>query len=160
MVGRWLVCGTAAALLAVGAATLVVTTGPRAATAQAPVPAAAWAAVAQPRADSCASIGEAAKFAFFVNGVFNAIEPSGTSIAGRVGAAGSVTMSSISVSPTSGEPSPAVITGGDFVASNGSLNGGVRYRNAIHLPTSRSTARRSTSRRALTSTTNSPTSGC
>ncbi|HEY4828388.1 MAG TPA: collagen-binding domain-containing protein [Solirubrobacteraceae bacterium] len=78
----------------------------------------------------CAALGEAAGFAVFSDGDFTSI--SGTSIAGRIAAAGDVTLDGINVGPAPGEPSPEIIAGRDFIAgrstgAGGSVSGGVTY---------------------------------
>jgi choice-of-anchor A domain-containing protein len=124
MRGAWLVCGAAAASLAAW-------TSVGGATASSGVVAPARAAV-----DQCASLGQAAGFAVFSGGDFNATQPSGTSITGRIAAAGDVTLDGVSVNPASGDAAPTVIAGGNFTAGQttghgGSLNGGVSYGGTI-----------------------------
>jgi choice-of-anchor A domain-containing protein len=94
--------------------------------------AAASAAHAAPptvRAAACGSLGAADRFAVFSDGVFTAAGGGGTSITGRVAAAGDVTLDGVSLT---GSPSPAVVTGASFIAGRttgqgGSLSSGVRY---------------------------------
>ena len=86
-------------------------------------------------AAGCASLGNAASFVAFSHGAFNSSESAGTSITGRIAAAGDVTLDGLSVNPAAGDSAPTVIAGGDFVAGNtghgGTLNGGVRYAGSI-----------------------------
>ena len=84
----------------------------------------------------CASLGNAAAFVVFSDGAFNSSQASGTSISGRIAAAGDVTLDGISVSPAAGDSTPTVVAGGDFIAGRttghgGTLNGGVQYGGAI-----------------------------
>ncbi len=77
-------------------------------------------------------MGNASDFAVFSDGEVNFSETRGTSVVGRIGAAGHVTLDDISVTPAAGDVAPTVITGGDFTAGRtagggGSLHGGVRY---------------------------------
>jgi choice-of-anchor A domain-containing protein len=88
-----------------------------------------------PRA-ACATLGNAADFVAFSDGAFNSSKSSGTSITGRIAAAGDVTLDGVSVSPAAGDSTPTVIAGGDFIAGRttgqgGTLNGGVRYGGSI-----------------------------
>ena len=67
----------------------------------------------------------------FSDGVFRAAAGGGTSITGRVAAAGNVTLDGVSLTAST----PAVVTGGDFIAGRttgqgGSLSSGVRYAGA------------------------------
>ena len=82
-----------------------------------------------PAASQCASLGAAAEFGVFSNGVFNSSASSGTSITGRVAAAGDVTLGSISDTPAAGDASPTIIAGGNFTGGGGggTVNGGVTY---------------------------------
>ena len=86
-------------------------------------------------AAQCASVGNAASFVAFSHGAFNSSGSAGTSITGRIAAAGDVTLDGVSVNPAAGDSAPTVIAGGDFVAGNtghgGTLNGGVRYAGSI-----------------------------
>ncbi len=80
----------------------------------------------------CANLGHASDFAVFSNGEVNFSEARGTSVVGRIAAAGHVTLDAISVTPAAGDAAPTLITGGDFTGgrtggSGGSLNGGVRH---------------------------------
>lgn len=80
----------------------------------------------------CASFGQAANFAVFSDGAFNASESSGTSISGRIAAAGDVTLDGVSVGPAAGDASPTIVAGGNFTAgrttgAGGTVNGGVTY---------------------------------
>ncbi|HTT29981.1 MAG TPA: choice-of-anchor A family protein [Solirubrobacteraceae bacterium] len=80
----------------------------------------------------CASLGQAADFAVFSDGAFNASESSGTSISGRIAAAGDVTLDGASVGPASGDASPTIVAGRNFTAgrttgAGGTVNGGVTY---------------------------------
>ena len=82
--------------------------------------------------DGCATLGNPANFVAFSEGAFNSSEASGTSITGRIAAAGDVTLDGISVGPAAGDSTPTVIAGSDFTAGRttghgGMLNGGVRY---------------------------------
>ena len=83
-------------------------------------------------ASDCASLGQAANFAVFSNGAFNASEPSGTSDTGRIAAAGDVTLDGVSINPAAGDATPTIVAGGNFTAgrttgSGGTVNGGVSY---------------------------------
>ena len=83
-------------------------------------------------ASDCASLGQAANFAVFSDGAFNASESSGTSITGRVAAAGDVTLDGVSVNPAAGDASPTIVAGGNFIGgmtthAGGTVNGGVQY---------------------------------
>ncbi len=69
------------------------------------------AAPAAAGASDCASLGQAANFAVFSNGAFNASQPSGTSVTGRIAAAGDVTLDGVSVSPPAGESTPTIVAG-------------------------------------------------
>jgi choice-of-anchor A domain-containing protein len=98
----------------------------------APVPAAIGAhrTSVSARAADCADLGQAENFAVFSHGDFTST--SGTSINGRIAAAGDVTVDGISVSPVSGEPSPLILAGGNFIAgqtthAGGTVNGPVTY---------------------------------
>jgi choice-of-anchor A domain-containing protein len=89
-------------------------------------PAARWSA------SGCASLGEAAGFAVFSDGEFNASEAAGTSISGRIAGAGNVALDGVSLSPSAGESAPEVVAGGNFyggtvTGSGGTLNGGLSY---------------------------------
>ncbi|MFZ0043596.1 MAG: choice-of-anchor A family protein, partial [Solirubrobacteraceae bacterium] len=86
--------------------------------------------------DSCASLGEAAHFVAFSHDEFNASQSQGTSITGRIAAAGNVTVDGVSINPAAGDSTPTVIAGGDFTAgrstgNGGTLNGGVQYGGSI-----------------------------
>jgi choice-of-anchor A domain-containing protein len=86
----------------------------------------------------CASLGQAAGFAVFSDGEFNASATPGTSITGRIAAAGDVTLDGVSVGLASGESGPEVIAGGDFaggtiIHAGGTVNGGVSYGGTIDL---------------------------
>lgn len=87
--------------------------------------------------DQCATLGNAASFVVFSDGSFNSSESAGTSITGRIAAAGNITLDGISVNPAAGDASPTAITGADFIAGNtghgGTLNGGVRYAGSINV---------------------------
>jgi choice-of-anchor A domain-containing protein len=83
-------------------------------------------------ASDCASFGAAANFAVFSDGAFNSSGSSGTSISGRIAAAGDVTLDGVSVGPASGDASPTILAGGNFTAgmtthAGGTVNGGVTY---------------------------------
>ncbi len=83
-------------------------------------------------ATGCASLGAAADFGVFSNGAFNSSGSAGTSITGRIAAAGDVTLDGVSVGPAAGDVSPEVIAGGNFTAgrttgAGGTVNGGVTY---------------------------------
>jgi choice-of-anchor A domain-containing protein len=87
-------------------------------------------------ASDCASLGEAANFAVFSNGEFNASAAPGTSITGRIAAAGNVTLDGVSVGPAAGESGPEVLAGGSFnggtvTGAGGTLNGGLSYGGTI-----------------------------
>jgi len=84
----------------------------------------------------CGSLGAAADFTVFSDGVFDASKGSGTSVSGRIAAAGDVTLDAISVGPAPGDGPPTVVTGANFHGgrpggSGGTLNGGVRARGTI-----------------------------
>jgi choice-of-anchor A domain-containing protein len=76
----------------------------------------------------CASLGAAADFGVFSNGAFNS---SGTSISGRIAAAGDVALDAVSVNPAAGDATPTIVAGGNFTGGNtgagGTVNGGVTY---------------------------------
>ncbi|MGZ4165458.1 MAG: collagen-binding domain-containing protein [Solirubrobacteraceae bacterium] len=89
-----------------------------------------------PRATDCATLGQAAQFAAFSNGDFNASPPGGESITGRIAAARDVTLEGpgsggVFVNPAPGDAAPTVVAGRNFSAgqsgAGGTLNGGVRY---------------------------------
>ncbi|HTU80237.1 MAG TPA: choice-of-anchor A family protein [Solirubrobacteraceae bacterium] len=89
-------------------------------------------------ASDCASLGEAAGFAVFSDGEFNASATPGTTIAGRIGAAGDVTLDGVSVGPAAGESGLEVVAGGDFnggtvTGAGGTVSGGVSYGGAINV---------------------------
>jgi len=91
-----------------------------------------------PRADACASLGDAAPFAVFSDGTFNATGTSGTSITGRIAAAGDVVLDGVSVNPASGDATPEIVAGGSFIAGQtighgGTVNGGVLYGNTLSI---------------------------
>jgi hypothetical protein len=104
-------------------------------------------------ASDCASFGEAAGFAVFSDGVFNASATSGTTITGRIGAAGDVTLDGVSVGLAAGESGLAVLAGGNFnggtvTGAGGTVSGGVSYGGRSTSPrTSLSTVRSATKRR-------------
>lgn len=82
------------------------------------------------RPADCASLGQAADFAVFSDGDFTSI--SGTTISGRIAAAGNVTLDGINAGPAAGESGPEIIAGGNFTAgrstgAGGTVNGGVTY---------------------------------
>jgi choice-of-anchor A domain-containing protein len=83
----------------------------------------------------CASLGQAANFAVFSDGAFNSSQPSGTSITGRIAAAGDVTLDGVAVNPAAGDTTPTIVAGGNFMAGmttghGGTVNGGVTYAGA------------------------------
>jgi choice-of-anchor A domain-containing protein len=83
-------------------------------------------------ASACASLGQAANFAVFSDGAFDASQSAGTSINGRIGAAGDVTLDGVSVNPASGDATPTIVAGGNFTGgrttgAGGTVNGGVQY---------------------------------
>ena len=83
-------------------------------------------------ASDCASPGQAANFAVLSNGAFNESESSGSSINGRIAAAGDVTLDGVSVNPAAGDSAPTILAGGNFTAgrttgSGGTVNGGAQY---------------------------------
>jgi choice-of-anchor A domain-containing protein len=87
---------------------------------------------------ACASLGQAANFAVFSDGAFNSSESSGTSITGRIAAAGDVTLDGVSVNPAAGDSSPTVVAGGNFTGgrttgAGGTVNGGVTYGGASNV---------------------------
>ena len=74
----------------------------------------------------------------FSDGAFNATQSSGTSITGRIAAAGDVTLDGVLVGPAAGDSTPTVVAGANFTAgrttgSGGTLNGGVRYGGSINV---------------------------
>jgi choice-of-anchor A domain-containing protein len=80
----------------------------------------------------CASLGQAANFAVFSDGAFDSSEFSGTSITGRVAAAGDVTLDGDFITPANGDSPPTIVAGGNFTAgmtthAGGTVNGGVQY---------------------------------
>jgi choice-of-anchor A domain-containing protein len=94
--------------------------------------------VARAAQTECASLGQAANYAVFSGDAFNSSQASGTSISGRIAAAGNVTLDSVSVNPAAGDPSPTVVTAGDFTAgrttgNGGSLDGGIRVQGTIDI---------------------------
>ena len=83
-------------------------------------------------AAQCASLGAAADFGVFSDGAFNASASSGTSITGRVAAAGDVTLDGVFVGPAAGDATPTIVAGGNFTGgqtthAGGTVNGGVTY---------------------------------
>lgn len=83
-------------------------------------------------ADDCANLGDAAQFAVFSNGDVNFSASQGTTVTGRIAAAGDVTLDGISVHPAAGDTGPTVVAGGNFTAgkttgAGGSVNGAVTY---------------------------------
>jgi choice-of-anchor A domain-containing protein len=95
----------------------------------------ATAAAPPPRATAaaCASLGVAEPYTVFSHGVFTAAGGGGTTITGRIAAAGDVTLDAVTVGPAAGDEPPTVTTGGDFIAglgAGGTVNGGVRYQGA------------------------------
>ena len=81
------------------------------------------------RPADCADLGQAGNFAVFSDGDFMSL---GTSISGRIAAAGDVTLDGVSVGPPPGEASPEIVAGGNFTAgrttgAGGTVNGGVTY---------------------------------
>ncbi len=91
-------------------------------------------------AGECASLGQAAHFAAFSHGDFNASPPGGESITGRIAAAGNVTFGGpgsggVFVSGATGDTSPTVIAGHDLrvgqSGAGGTLSGGATYGNAV-----------------------------
>ena len=80
----------------------------------------------------CATFGNASDFVVFSDGQVNFSQAQGTSVVGRIAAAGNVELGDISVTPAAGDAAPTLITGGDFTGgrtggSGGSLHGGVRH---------------------------------
>ena len=89
-------------------------------------------AAAVANTSGCASLGQAANFAVFSHGAFNASESSGTSVTGRIAASGDVTLDGVSVNPATGDATPTIVAGGNFTAgmtthAGGTVNGGVQY---------------------------------
>jgi choice-of-anchor A domain-containing protein len=85
-----------------------------------------------PAASQCASLGAAANFGVFSNGSFNSSGSSGTSITGRIAAAGDVTLDGVFVGPAAGDTTPTIVagqnfTGGRTTGAGGTVNGGVTY---------------------------------
>jgi choice-of-anchor A domain-containing protein len=90
------------------------------------------------RAAACDSLGAADRFAVFSDGPFTAAAGAGTSITGRIAAKGDVTVDGVSISPGPNDATPTVVTGGSFIGGRttgqgGTLNGGVRYADALDL---------------------------
>ena len=80
----------------------------------------------------CASLGSAADFAVFSDGAFHSTGSGGTSITGRIAAAGDIKLDGISVGPAAGDAPPTIIGGAAFTAgrtsgAGGSVSGGVTY---------------------------------
>lgn len=78
----------------------------------------------------CGNLGQAANFAVFSDGDFTSI--SGTSISGRIAAAGGVTLDGVNAHPAPGEASPEITAGGNFTAgrstgAGGTVSGGATY---------------------------------
>jgi choice-of-anchor A domain-containing protein len=83
-------------------------------------------------ADDCASLGDAAQFVVLSDGDFNSSASSGTSVTGRIAAAGDITLDGISVHPATGDTGPTIIAGGNFTGgrttgAGGSVTGAVTY---------------------------------
>ncbi len=80
------------------------------------------------RAADCASLGQAAGYDVFSNGVY---EASNTTLPGRAAAAGDITVSQISIgaSVTGGYD---LVSGGDITGSGGTVSGDVRYAGELH----------------------------
>ena len=83
-------------------------------------------------ASDCASLGQAANFAVFSEGDFNASESSGTSVTGRIAAGGDVTLDGVSINPAAGDSTPTIVAAGNFTGgrttgAGGTVNGGVTY---------------------------------
>ena len=70
----------------------------------------------------CASLGQAANFAVFTDGAFNAASGAGTTINGSIGAAGDVTLASVTINGN-------IVAGGNFTggSSGGTVTGSVQY---------------------------------
>ena len=95
---------------------------------------------AAPRAQAaaCESLGAADRFAVFSHGAFTAAAGGGTTIVGRIAAAGDVTLDGVFLGPGPADPSPTVVTGGSLIAGRttgqgGTLNGGVRYADELDI---------------------------
>jgi choice-of-anchor A domain-containing protein len=89
-------------------------------------------AASAPAASECASLGAAADFAVFSNGAFYSAGSSGSSITGRIAAAGDVTLDGVFVGPAAGDVGPIIVAGGNFTAgqtthAGGTVNGDVTY---------------------------------
>jgi choice-of-anchor A domain-containing protein len=89
-------------------------------------------------AAGCASLGEAAGFAVFSDDRFDASSTPGTTISGRIAAAGDVTLDGMTASLRSGESGPEVIAGHDFAGgtstgAGGTIDGGLSYGGTIDL---------------------------
>ena len=90
------------------------------------------------RAAACDSLGAADRFAVFSNGPFTAAAGGGTQIIGRIGAKGDVTVDGVYIAPGPNDLTPTVVTGGSFIGGRttgqgGTLNGGVRYADALDI---------------------------
>ena len=90
------------------------------------------------RAAACASLGAADRFAVFSDGPFTAAAGGGTSITGRIAAKGDVTVDGVFIGPGPNDATPTVVTGGSFIGGRttgqgGTLNGGVRYADALDI---------------------------
>ena len=77
-------------------------------------------------------------FAVFSHGAFTAAAGGGTTIVGRIAAAGDVTLDGVFLGPGPADPSPTVVTGGSLIAGRttgqgGTLNGGVRYADELDI---------------------------
>jgi len=90
------------------------------------------------RAAACDSLGAADRFAVFSDGPFTAAAGGGTQIIGRVAAKGDVTLDGVFIAPGPNDATPTVVTGGSFIGGRttgqgGTLNGGVRYADALDI---------------------------
>jgi choice-of-anchor A domain-containing protein len=87
---------------------------------------------------SCESLGDASGFAIFSDGSVDFTTASGSSIVGRIAAAGDVSLDGVNASLGAGESGPEVVAGGSFTGgqpggSGGTVNGGVSYGQSITL---------------------------
>jgi choice-of-anchor A domain-containing protein len=88
-----------------------------------------WITTASAAAANCASLGEAAAFDVFSQGVY---EANGTTLPGRAAAAGNIAVSSISIGASASGQAYDLISGADITGTNGTVDGGVRYAGDLH----------------------------
>lgn len=79
-----------------------------------------------PRAHAaqCASLGQAANYDVFSNGVY---EATNTTLHGRAAAAGNVTLSAANIGDATTAGGDDLVSGGDVTGGNGQVSGSVRY---------------------------------